>query len=153
MTFEIELLPEIELEDVISTEALAQAARVTLEHEGVQDAELAVLLSDDAKLAALNKSYRGLDEPTDVLAFPAGDDVALPEGASYLGDIAISVPRARDQAAEAGHGIMEELQLLVIHGTLHLLGYDHGEPDEKDRMWAAQRAILAQLGLPVSLSG
>jgi probable rRNA maturation factor len=150
-TFEIELIAEIELPDV-STEALARAAEATLEHEGLPAAELSILLSDDAKLAALNKSYRGVDEPTDVLAFPAGEDGTVPEEMGYLGDIAISVPRAREQAAEAGHGVMEELQLLVIHGTLHLLGHDHAEPDEKERMWSAQRAVLAALGLPASLS-
>jgi probable rRNA maturation factor len=150
--FEIELIPEVELPDEVSTEVLARAAEVTLQHEGVNGAELAILLSNDAKLAALNKAYRGLDEPTDVLAFPAGDEAELPEGNLYLGDIAISVPRAQEQAAEAGHSVTEELQLLVIHGTLHLLGHDHGEPEEKERMWAAQRAILAALGLPTSLS-
>jgi probable rRNA maturation factor len=152
MTFEIDLIAEVGLPDEVSTEALARAARVTLEHEGVQGAELAILLSDDTRLAALNKSYRGLDKPTDVLAFPAGEGRALPDQTYYLGDIAISVPRAREQAIEAGHSVMEELQLLVIHGTLHLLGHDHGEPDEEERMWTAQRAILAALGLPASLS-
>jgi probable rRNA maturation factor len=153
MTFEIELIREIELRNEISTEAVVRAARVTLEHEGVEEGELAILLTNDAKLAALNKSYRGLDEPTDVLAFPAGEEGTLPDETHYLGDIAISVPRAQQQAAEAGHSLLEELQLLTIHGTLHLLGHDHDEPEEKERMWAVQGAILATLGLPPSLSG
>jgi probable rRNA maturation factor len=153
MAFEIELIPDFELPAELSTETLVQAVRVTLEHERVQEGNLSILLSDDTRLAALNSAYRGLDEPTDVLAFPAGEEPALPDESTYLGDIAVSVPRAQAQASEAGHSLMEELQLLVIHGTLHLLGHDHGEPDEQERMWAAQRAILENLGLPASLSG
>jgi probable rRNA maturation factor len=152
MAFEIALIPEVDLAPQGSTDSLVRAAQTALAHERVQGAELAILLSNDEKLAALNQTYRGYDEPTDVLAFPAGGDPELPEETSYLGDIAISVARAAEQAAEAGHGLMDELQLLVIHGTLHLLGHDHGEPDERDRMWAAQRAILETLGLPASLS-
>jgi probable rRNA maturation factor len=152
MTAEIELIAEIELPGEVDTEGLIRAVRAALEHEQATEGALTILLGDDARLAALNRSYRGLAEPTDVLAFPAGDQAALPELPPYLGDIAISVPRADEQAAEAGHSIMEELQLLVIHGTLHLLGHDHGEPAEREAMWAAQRSILEKLGLPASLS-
>jgi len=152
MTAEIELIAEIELPGEVDTEGLIRAARAALEHEQATEGALTILLGDDARLAALNRSYRGLDEPTDVLAFPAGDQAALPEQTPYLGDVAISVPRSDEQAIEAGHGLMEELQLLVIHGTLHLLGHDHGEPAEREAMWAAQRSILEKLGLPASLS-
>ena len=153
MAGQIELIIEIEPLGEVETAGLVQAARVTLEHEQAPEVELTILLSDDTKLTTLNRAYRDLNEPTDVLAFPAGDEAALPEETPYLGDIAISVPRAQEQAAEAGHGLMDELQLLVIHGTLHLLGHDHGEPAEQERMWSAQRSILKELGLPAALSG
>ena len=152
MTAEIELIAEIELPGEVDTEGLIRAARAALEHECVTEGALTILLGDDVKLATLNRSYRGLDEPTDVLSFPAGNEAALPGETPYLGDIAISVPRANEQAVEAGHSIMEELQLLVIHGALHLLSHDHGEPAAGERMWSAQRTILEKLGLPTSLS-
>lgn len=153
MKFQIELIPGIELPNEVASETLLRAVQVTLEHEQVQRGELSILLSDDTKLATLNNTYRGMNEPTDVLAFPAGEEPALPDEAVYLGDIAVSLPRAQAQAAEAGHSLMEELQLLVIHGTLHLLGHDHGEPQEQADMWEAQRTILEKLGLPATLSG
>jgi probable rRNA maturation factor len=97
-------------------------------------------------MRALNRSYLGIDAPTDVLAFPASE--LDPEtGRRYLGDVLLSLPRAERQAKDAGHGLEAELQLLVVHGVLHLLGYDHASPDEKARMWAAQAEVLGRLGL------
>jgi probable rRNA maturation factor len=81
-----------------------------------------------------------------VLAFPAADPD--PEsGVPYLGDILISVDRARAQAQQAGHPLESEVRLLVVHGVLHLLGHDHGEPMAKSRMWLAQAEVLRSLGL------
>jgi probable rRNA maturation factor len=96
-------------------------------------------------LQELNRRYLEIDAPTDVLSFPAGE--LNPEsGAIYLGDIAISYQRAQAQAALAGHPIEAELQLLVVHGVLHLLGYDHIESSEKAAMWEIQDQVLAALG-------
>ncbi|HLA08708.1 MAG TPA: rRNA maturation RNase YbeY, partial [Anaerolineales bacterium] len=84
--------------------------------------------------------------PTDVLSFPASE--TDPEtGSRYLGDILLSIPRAQEQATAAGHALDSEVQLLVVHGVLHLLGYDHAEAKEKRKMWKAQEEILVQLGL------
>jgi probable rRNA maturation factor len=97
----------------------------------------------------LNQDFRGENKPTDVLSFPAGDPVpGFKEKFPYLGDIAISVPVARSQAETSGHSLTAELQLLAIHGLLHLLGYDHVLPDDKVRMWSAQSKMLNLLGLP-----
>ena len=94
----------------------------------------------------LNRQYRDIDTPTDVLSFPA--DFTDPESeAPYLGDILISYPRAEKQAAAGGHSTLAELQLLVVHGVLHLLGFDHAQVQEKAEMWAAQSEILHRLGL------
>jgi len=92
----------------------------------------------------------GEDGPTDVLAFPSGESTPAPELPVYLGDVAISLDRAKSQAEAAGHTLLQESQLLVVHGTLHLLGHDHSEPDEKRVMWLAQNEILGQLGVPTA---
>ena len=124
------------------------AANALLEGQGISSAEVSVLLADNDSLRDLNRRYRGVDEPTDVLSFPAADDVIKPgTEAGYLGDIAISVPVAAQQASAMGHEVIAELQLLLIHGILHLLGHDHMTEEEKDRMWMLQRHALEQLGL------
>ena len=111
-------------------------------------ASLTVLLTDDAHIQELNRDYLGQDKPTDVLSFPAGEPLPGAGGVPpYLGDIVISVPFAGRQAEKSGHNLTTELQLLVVHGTLHLLGHDHAEPEEKRLMWEAQTAVLSQLGL------
>jgi len=108
--------------------------------------DITIVLTDDAQLHELNRDYLGVDAPTDVLSFPASE--LDPEtGSTYLGDILISIPRAVQQAQAAGHPIEAEVQLLVVHGVLHLLGYDHAEADEKARMWAEQSKVLERLGL------
>jgi probable rRNA maturation factor len=124
-----------------------KAARVTLKHQAAPEpADLTIVLSDDAQLHQLNLEYLGIDAPTDVLSFPAGE--TDPEtGDLYLGDIIISIPRAAQQATAAGHKMEQEVQLLVVHGVLHLLGHDHGEPEEKARMWKAQGEVLEVLDL------
>lgn len=137
----------IESSDPFPEELLERAARAALEHEAQsQDCELSIVLTDDAQLQDLNRDYLGIDAPTDVLSFPASE--TDPEsGARYIGDILISIPRARSQAEAAGHALEAEVQLLVVHGTLHLLGHDHARLQEKARMWKAQAEILDSLGL------
>ncbi len=133
--------------DFTDTGLLERAVQVTLEQQAAaSDAALTVVLAEDAKLRKLNRDYLGIDEATDVLSFPAAE-TDPDSGARYLGDILISIPRARQQANQAGHPLQAELQLLVVHGVLHLLGYDHANPPEKNRMWSAQAEILARLGL------
>ena len=126
---------------------LERAATAALEHESQSlDSELSIILTDDARLHELNLTYLGVDASTDVLSFPASE--TDPEtGAHYIGDILISIPRAQAQADAAGHPLESEVQLLVVHGVLHLLGHDHAETEEKVRMWQAQAEILAHLGL------
>lgn len=130
-------------------ELLTTAVTATLRHQQEPPPRaLSILLADDEQLRLLNRDFRQLDQPTDVLSFPAGGDVPLlPGEPPYLGDIAISLPYAARQAAQAGHDLAGELQLLTIHGVLHLLGYDHETEAEKGEMWAAQTAVLAHLNL------
>jgi probable rRNA maturation factor len=105
-------------------------------------------LTGDEHLREYNRRYRGLDEPTDVLAFAAQETPkdqrfqAPPGTEHWLGDIVISLPRARRQAREAGHPINDEVRLLAVHGFLHLLGYDHAEPAEETAMSGLSNRIL-----------
>ena len=124
-----------------------RAAQATLQHQNESpDVDLSIVLADDARLHELNRDYLGVDAPTDVLSFPASE--TDPEtGSRYIGDIVISVPYAAKGAAKAGHPVESELQRLVVHGVLHLLGHDHAKPKEKARMWKAQAEILESLGL------
>jgi probable rRNA maturation factor len=137
-------LVEVDAADLEHVIAVALAA------EGRVDAEVTLVITDDEAVAALNRQYRAVDGPTDVLSFPAQEPtpgfVSAPEAAAYLGDIIIALPFTRQQAAGLGHPLADELRLLAVHGILHLVGYDHAEPDEEAAMWARQDAILAQVG-------
>lgn len=127
---------------------LARILLRTLVAEGRPDGELTLVITGDEEVAALNLQYRGVDGPTDVLSFPAQDPtpgfVSAPEMAAYLGDILIALPFTKRQAAGLGRPLRDELRLLAVHGALHLLGYDHAEPEQEAAMWARQDAILAQ---------
>jgi probable rRNA maturation factor len=128
---------------------LEQAVRQTLQQSGAPpEAELTIVLTDDAQLHSLNQQFLGIDAPTDVLSFPGGD--TDPDSQSlYLGDVLISYPRALAQATSAGHNVEEELQLLVVHGVLHLLGHDHATEEEQAAMWAVQTQALQSLGVSI----
>lgn len=111
---------------------------------------LSILVCEDERIQELNRTYRGIDSTTDVLSFE--DKYPLPgEKMTQLGDIAISYPAAVRQSIAAGHSLESEISLLAIHGTLHLLGYDHSTKSEKDQMWAIQHSCLEELGLDVNM--
>jgi probable rRNA maturation factor len=125
-------------------------ARV-LAAEGVARAELGVMITSDAAVRDLNRRYRGEDAPTDVLSFAlsedAGEFVLPPDESKRLGDVVISLPAARRQAKRAAHPLEREMELLLVHGLLHLLGYDHATDDEARVMWSRQDALLATPGV------
>ncbi len=128
---------------------LEQAALAVLTHQRA-DGDLTLVLTDDEQLHRLNRDFLGIDAPTDVLSFPASE--TDPEtGARYLGDIILSIPRAAAQAQAAGHPLVDEARLLVVHGVLHLLGHDHAEADEKAKMWKAQGEVLEGLGVRINV--
>ncbi len=130
---------------------LEQAALAALAHQSIPDeADLTLMLAGDERLQALNREFRHVDASTDVLSF-AADETDPETGRQYLGDVVISVPKARSQAQAGGHPLEQELQLLVVHGVLHLLGHDHAQAAEKARMWAAQAAVLERLGISPSI--
>jgi len=138
--------------DLVSSERLRAATRAALREEeraGTGVVELTLVLTDDSGIQSLNRDFLGNDAPTDVLAFSAIEDdgpfISAPEAGGYLGDIIVSYPRAVAQAQEQGHSPEQELDLLIVHGILHLLGYDHADDEEKAAMWARQDAILVGL--------
>jgi probable rRNA maturation factor len=135
-------------EDIVSPlaeEQIQLAVEEALRQAGATpEVDLAVVLTDDRELHRLNRDYLGIDAPTDVLSFPAGF-VDPDSNQTYLGDILISLERARQQAEVSQHAVQQELLLLIVHGVLHLLGYDHAEKEEKERMWSLQEKIIAHL--------
>ena len=149
-------LDEDALADRLSSVDVAlieQAIAQVLHNEGLSSpVEVSVLVTDDARVHQLNRDYRGVDAPTDVLSFgddgPPANFVAAPDQVYYLGDIAISLDRVLAQAAEYGHSPQRELAYLAAHGTLHLLGYDHERgPADAAAMREREEAAMAALGL------
>ncbi|CAG7606064.1 Endoribonuclease YbeY [Paenibacillus solanacearum] len=148
---------------------LEQLLRLCGEQENVSDGEVALTFVDDEAIRELNKQYRGLDKPTDVLSFAMqeigdeeleiiygeddfedSDDADGEEEDGFeepLGDIVISVPRAIAQAEEYGHSVDRELGFLFVHGFLHLIGYDHQTEEEEKAMFGKQEQILQKAGL------
>lgn len=119
---------------------------------GTPTVYVSLTLTDDAGIRDLNREYRGVDAATDVLSFPQHDDPAaaqLPAAGLplLLGDVVVSIPRVEAQAREYGHTRERELGFLLVHGYLHLLGYDHETPQEASAMEARQEAVLRALGL------
>ena len=129
----------------VKPEIIENTAWETLKHQQpAGEVDLTIVLTDDNQLKELNREFMEIDAPTDVLSFPSGE-LDLDSGNLYLGDVIISYPRAMEQAQAAGHQVDAELELLTVHGVLHLLGYDHADEEDKARMWSAQDEILALL--------
>ena len=130
-----------------------KAILATLDYEGVDvDCEVSVTFTDNEGIHAINKEFRNIDRPTDVLSFPQinyDEGEELMEG-DMLGDIVLSLERAREQAAEFGHSFERECAFLCAHSTLHLLGYDHELSDEDDAdMRRRQSEIMEKMGLSI----
>ena len=118
-----------------------------------EKAECSVVVVDDATMEVLNHTYRGVPGPTDVLAFPMTEGRFGKLSPDLLGDVVISAETAERQARETGRGLRDELAHLLVHGILHLVGYDHGTTQERQRMWRKQRAVLTACGIDAVASG
>ncbi len=131
---------------------LLNAAQVTLEFSDTKSpSDVGIVVGNDTLLQNLNHKYRGVNATTDVLSFPSGEKD--PDTSDlYLGDVVISLERAQEQAAAEGHPVADELQLLVVHGVLHLLGFDHMKTSDKKQMQAAQDKILSTLGMDIVIT-
>jgi probable rRNA maturation factor len=153
---EINVSIEQKLKIPLGESWLQRIALRTIEAEGITSAqEIGLVITDSKTIQKLNKTYRGEDKPTDVLAFhmtPGTSQesethfVGPPDGVNHLGEVVISYPQAMRQAKEQGHGVAQELALLIVHGILHLLGYDHELPEEEQRMKTRENEILESLG-------
>jgi probable rRNA maturation factor len=130
---------------ILAEDRLRAVAVSTLHHEG-RVGSLTLVITDDQGIQELNRDFLGRNAPTDVLAFAAQEEggpfVSAPEASGYLGDVIVSYPRAVAQAGELGHPVEQELDLLLVHGILHLLGYDHATERERAAMWSIQETIL-----------
>lgn len=148
----LELAIDIAPEFVASVQQsfLEQIVACTLESEEVRGpVELSIVITDDAAVQELNRTYRGIDRPTDVLSFPQeepGEEILrAPEQPRLLGDVVISFNRVEEQAREYGHSVDRELAYLTAHGILHLLGYDHEADEERQVMRAHEERALADI--------
>lgn len=136
-------------------EAVEKACLETLKYEEFdEDCEISLSFVTNEEIHQINRQFRNVDAPTDVLSFPQltfeeGEEADVNEnGEIVLGDIIISVERAKEQAEEYGHGIKREIAFLTVHSMLHLLGYDHMEKDEEEDMFRRQKEILEIAGIP-----
>ena len=127
-----------------------RAVEETLRFEGfAHDAEISVTFTDNEGIRELNRRFREIDRPTDVLSFPLLTEERV-EGRVALGDVVISLERAREQAEEFGHGFEREVAFLCAHSVLHLLGYDHEtSPEDEEDMRARQTSVMERMGLTV----
>lgn len=141
---------DIEIEDAGWTAALPdaealtrRAAEAALQNEGADGEGVTLLLTGDAEVQDLNARFRGKDGPTNVLSFPAP-----PNPEKHLGDVALALGVCAREAEEQRKPLAHHLQHLVVHGVLHLLGYDHMSEDEAEAMEGLERVVLAGLGIP-----
>ena len=142
----IDVQTELDCLPADAEELIRRAVSHALTKNGASG-DVCVLITDAEEIQRLNASYRNIDRVTDVLTFPAweGDAILCPPD-GYLGDIAICFERAEEQAKEYGHSLERELAFLSVHGALHLLGYDHMQPDDEKKMFTKQDEILNELG-------
>jgi probable rRNA maturation factor len=147
---EIEIFVGEEFRGLIDESWAGGIAQTVLKAEGIASPyEVSLVFTNFETVRKLNRDYRGVDTPTDVLAFymlpqkEADDSFTLPpDGVTRLGEVIISYPQAVEQAKEQGHSTERELALLIIHGMLHLLGYDHEEPEEEAEMRTREKELL-----------
>ena len=154
MTLSIDIFDQTETlssEEIETIENLLQFA--ALEERVPKDSEVSITFVTNKDIQEINRDYRGKDQPTDVISFAleetGGDEVEI-QGADlppHLGDIIISIEKAKEQAEEYGHSFMRELGFLSVHGFLHLLGYDHMTKEEEEKMFSRQKEILEKFGL------
>ena len=153
MLEEIEISVEEQFHGLVDEGWARKIAQIVLKAQGVTPPyEVSLVFTDSETVQRLNRDYRGVDEATDVLAFgmlpqKEGDSsFALPpDGVTRLGEVIISYPQAVEQAREEGHSVDQELALLIIHGILHLLGYDHEKPEEEAKMRAREKELLEKI--------
>ncbi|MBR6332414.1 MAG: rRNA maturation RNase YbeY [Dehalococcoidales bacterium] len=151
---DISILFDEGFEGVVSEDLLYDIASTALKHEGAENAEMSIFITGQEHILELNEQYLQADHDTDVLSFAMQENiddddmffVAPDDGVRHLGEVIISYPQAEIQAKEHGHSTIHEVAILLTHGTLHLLGYDHDVEERKAIMWKHTDDIIAELG-------
>lgn len=144
---QIEIINETK-EQIPELETLLDLLNFAAQKQQVENIIFNVIIVDNNYIHQLNKEYRGVNRPTDVISFALEDNGSMEtEFGRVLGDIYISIDKAREQAKEYGHSLKRELSFLSIHGFLHLLGYDHMNPEEEKEMFEIQELILNEYGI------
>ena len=137
-----------ETSENIDIEDLKNVIDFALKHEDVNNAIMNVIIIDNDKIHKINKEYRGIDRPTDVISFALEDDKTFVDTSfRVLGDIYISIDKVFEQSKAYGHSFRRELSFLTVHGILHLLGYDHMIKSDEEIMFKKQNDILNELGI------
>jgi len=135
-------------EEIKELETVSKLIEFAIKHEKLDNLEFNIIIVDNNKIHELNKVYRGIDRVTDVITFALEDNKEFPkESVRILGDIYISIDKARSQAIEYGHSFLREFSFLTIHGFLHLLGYDHMTKNDEEIMFSKQEDILNEYGI------
>lgn len=142
--FEINNLTEYDINEI---EDIKKVLNKAIEMEKVNDIEFNVIIVDNPYIHKLNKEYRGIDRETDVISFALEDNEDVKEGHRMLGDIYISIDKAKSQALEYGHSFKREICFLSVHGFLHLLGYDHMKLEDEKIMFSKQEEILNEASI------
>ena len=133
--------------DIPELKEVKKYTEYIVEKENLTKAEFNIIIVDNVKIKEINKEYRGLDKVTDVISFALEDDETFVENERTLGDIYISIDKAKEQADEYGHSQLRELSFLVTHGILHLLGYDHMIESDEKIMFKRQEELLDGYGI------
>jgi len=153
---EINVIIDVEVDDSVTEDWLVNTIHGIVRYLDVAtSAEIGLVITDNDRVRELNRVYRGVDEPTDVLAFAMKNEetggeipfIVPPDNVEHLGEVIISYPEAVKQAIERGHEVKLELATLVIHGVLHLLDYDHEKPEDRRLMEAKEREIIERLSI------
>jgi len=149
MSYNIDIINKTD--ESIDVSRLTQATTVVLsQEEQGEDTSLSIVITDNTEVQALNLQFRQIDAPTDVLSFPS-DMPIFEDEPLYLGDIIIALPYATSQATQHQHNLDDSLCLLVVHGCLHLLGYDHDTDNNKHKMWEEQAKALTALDIDTQI--
>ncbi len=148
---QIGMFNETDVELTEEEKMIQKLVKEVLKEEKVRNAECNIIFVDNEKIHEINREYRHIDRVTDVISFALEDEMENEPSAQYemtvLGDIYISVDRAKEQALEYGHSFLREICFLAIHGMLHLLGYDHQTTEDEKIMFQKQEEVLAKYGI------
>lgn len=144
----LEIFKQVE-DEIVELEEVEKVLYKAMEKEGLENTSFNLIIVDNEYIHELNKTYRNIDRETDVITFALEDEDSLVIGTDerILGDIYISIDKARSQAEEYGHGLLRELAFLAVHGFYHLLGYDHMSQEEEKIMFKKQEEVLLEYGI------